>query len=78
MSKIPLNKGKKAGTKSVKALVGTGKGTGKGKKEFTYAYRPDLVATATLRFQKLQKVADVRNGKIKKARAASKREAKRA
>ena len=68
-----MNKDRKTGAKSVKSQVGTGKGVGKGKKAFTYAYRPDLVSAATLRFNKLKKVADIRNGKGKPARSASKR-----
>lgn len=76
MTKIPLNKSLKKGLASVKALVGTGVG-GKGKK-VTYAYRPDLASAAALRFKKLHKVALVRNGKLKSARAATTRECKRA
>jgi len=76
VSKFPLNKDKKSGIKSVKNLVGEGKGVGKGKKPFAYAYRPDLVATATARFQKLKKVADIRNGKQKAARKATTRDSR--
>lgn len=76
VTKIPLNKGIKKGLSSVKALVGTGLG-GKGKK-VTYAYRPDLASVAALRFKKLHNVALIRNGKLKSARAATKRESKRA
>lgn len=73
VSKIPINHNKKFGTKVVTNLTGTGKGVAKGKKAFTYAYRPDLVTAATARYQKLKKVSDIRNGKGKAARPATKR-----
>jgi len=77
VSKIPLNKDYKSGVKAVTALVGSGKGVGKGKKPFAYSYRSDLVGAATLRFKKLKKAADVSNGKGKGALKATKRNSRK-
>ena len=73
LTKIPLNKDKKTGLKRVEKLVGGVPVKPKSKKAYTFSYRPDLVAAAKLRFEKLKKVADVRNQKIKAARPATKR-----
>ena len=77
VSKITLKKDVKTGLKNLAHIVGTGSKKVKGK-EVSYTYRPDLLATASLRYKKLKKAADIRSGKGRKALPATTRNSRNA